>query len=392
MVSLFIFKVFGLGMFALAVLVFEVNAQSLQCSDTQKCPESAPCCSEYGFCGSGAFCLGGCNPLQSFNATSCAPNPICISNQYTFGDQNRLVDTASFNGDPATADWTTGGQPLYQNGNIILTLAKGSGGTKISTTRYVYYGKMTARLRTSRGAGVVSSFITMSNVKDEIDWEWVGKNTLQGQSNFFYRGTLDYTHSAVHSITNDSWGNWHDYTIDWTQDSITWLIDGTPVRTQNRSNGQFPSTPSRLQLGIWDAGATGASGTITWAGGVIDWANNPDVLAAGYLYVQVQSVTILCYGQEGAGGNLKGTAQVNPQLTSYVYSDNATVSLSSTNTSVKLSTPQSEGLPSGSGDPNANVVFYGAYVPPGPNTASKAVNESWAAVLLCSIVALLLVI
>jgi beta-glucanase (GH16 family) len=35
------------------------------------------------------------------------------------------------------------------------------------------YGQVTARLKTSKWAGVVTAFITMSDVKDEVDWEWV---------------------------------------------------------------------------------------------------------------------------------------------------------------------------------------------------------------------------
>jgi beta-glucanase (GH16 family) len=35
------------------------------------------------------------------------------------------------------------------------------------------YGTVTARMKTGKWAGVVTAFITMSDVKDEIDWESV---------------------------------------------------------------------------------------------------------------------------------------------------------------------------------------------------------------------------
>ena len=34
----------------------------------------------------------------------------------------------------------------------------------------------------------MTAFITMSDIKDEIDWEFPGNQTDQGQSNFFWQG------------------------------------------------------------------------------------------------------------------------------------------------------------------------------------------------------------
>ena len=45
-------------------------------------------------------------------------------------------------------------------------------------------------MKTGRWGGVVTAFITMSDVKDEIDWEFPGANTTAGQSNFFYQGII----------------------------------------------------------------------------------------------------------------------------------------------------------------------------------------------------------
>jgi beta-glucanase (GH16 family) len=41
-------------------------------------------------------------------------------------------------------------------------------------------------VKTGRWAGVVTAFITMSNIKDEIDWEFPGANT----TNFFWQGNI----------------------------------------------------------------------------------------------------------------------------------------------------------------------------------------------------------
>jgi hypothetical protein len=44
---------------------------------------------------------------------------------------------------------------------------------------------------TSKWAGVVSAAITMSDVKDEIDWEWTGTTTSEAQTNIWFLGIAD---------------------------------------------------------------------------------------------------------------------------------------------------------------------------------------------------------
>lgn len=73
---------------------------------------------------------------------------------------------------------------------MALLLTEAAGGTKVSSTRYVHYGTITTRLKTGRWGGVVTAFITMSNIKDEIDWEFPGAKTTQGQTNFFWEGII----------------------------------------------------------------------------------------------------------------------------------------------------------------------------------------------------------
>jgi Glycosyl hydrolases family 16 len=37
---------------------------------------------------------------------------------------------------------------------------------------------------------VVTAFIAMSGIKDEIDWEFPGANTTTGQTDFFWQGNI----------------------------------------------------------------------------------------------------------------------------------------------------------------------------------------------------------
>ena len=36
----------------------------------------------------------------------------------------------------------------------------------------------------------MTAFITMSDIKDEIDWEFPGNQTTEGQSNYFWQGVV----------------------------------------------------------------------------------------------------------------------------------------------------------------------------------------------------------
>jgi beta-glucanase (GH16 family) len=206
-------------------------------------------------------------------------------------------------------------------GELALLLTQGNGGTRLSSTRYVHYGTITARLKTGRWAGVVTAFITMSDIKDEIDWEFPGDQTTQAQTNYFWQGYIPPT-TAGETSQNlaDTYSNYHDYTIDWQPTALTFLIDGKAVRTVQKSdtvvNGvsRYPTTPSRIQLSLWPAGINGsAPGTVQWAGGMINW-HDPDYIAAGHFYALVSSVTVKCADPQPAG----------PNMTSYVYGSNIT--------------------------------------------------------------------
>lgn len=67
-------------------------------------------------------------------------------------------------------------------------MAQGTVGTLVSSTHYVWYGKIDTTMTTSQGAGVVTAFILMSDSKDEIDFEFVGVDLQHAQSNYYAQG------------------------------------------------------------------------------------------------------------------------------------------------------------------------------------------------------------
>lgn len=248
-----------------------------------------------------------------------------------------LSDTASnsqFLGDASTTNWVTEGVPVvYQNDSILLTMAEGTPGTLLSSTHFVWYGKVSATLKTSAGPGVVTAFILQSNVRDEIDFEFVGTDLQHVQSNFYWQGALNYTNSAnlTAATTNTET---HVYTINWTPDMIQWEVDNVVLRTlyakdtYNASSGvyQFPQTPSRIMLSLWPAGNPGnGEGTIAWAGGLIGW--DSPYMVNGYYYAQIMDITVECY-DAASDANVTGTG-------AYTYNNYAGL-----NTSVAITNDQ----------------------------------------------------
>lgn len=294
---------------AIAPLFAAVANAQTTCNVTNPCGADHQCCSDFGFCDD-LYCRGGCAPYKSFTPQSCKPLPVCENKVYTFPDLTRIVNSTKFDGNTSMYDWTIDNPKLelaqhiaVSNGELGLFLTEDNSGSRISTTRYMWYGRATATMKVSKWAGVITSFITMSDVHDEIDWEWPGESGgNEGQSNFFWEGVV-IPQGGKHNMTSDGFSNYHDYTIDWNPDRLNWEIDGKVVRTLRRqdtldkSSGiyKYPSTPSRVQFSIWPAGiASSAPGTVEWAGGMIDW-NNADYKAAGHFYAMIKKVEVACY-------------------------------------------------------------------------------------------------
>lgn len=103
-------------------------------------------------------------------------------------DTSGIVDVSKYLGDPSKADWVAQGIPLTYNGNVILTMPPNSVGTVLASTVYMWYGTVKAKMKTSKDAGVVTAFILLSDVKDEIDYEWVGTELDIAQTNFYFQG------------------------------------------------------------------------------------------------------------------------------------------------------------------------------------------------------------
>ncbi|ELR09348.1 hypothetical protein VC83_02735 [Pseudogymnoascus destructans] len=145
---------------------------------------------------------------------------------------------------------------------------------------YFFFGSVEVVMKASDGRGIVSSFVLESDDLDEVDWEWIGSDTTQVQSNYFGKGDdSTFDRGGFHGVSNPQ-AQFHTYKLDWTAEKLVWSIDGAVVRTllyaDAKAGTRYPQTPMKVKMGSWVAGSsTAPKGTVQWAGGLAEWSNNP---------------------------------------------------------------------------------------------------------------------
>lgn len=216
-----------------------------------------------------------CNPLQG----SCPADPA-------------LGTTSEVSFTSASSDYTeTGNSVSYGSGGAQLTVSASGDNPTLTSQWYIMFGKVDFVFKSAPGTGMVSSAILLSDDLDEIDWELLGADSSQAQSNYFGKGvTGAYGRGGFSSIPS-SQTDYNTYTIDWNAERILWQINGATMRTltYEEAAGQYPQTPMQVKIGAWAGGdPSNAEGTIEWAGGPIDYS-------AGPYSMYVQSVNVQDY-------------------------------------------------------------------------------------------------
>lgn len=211
------------------------------------------------------------------------------------GDAEKMLDSYNFvYSGPADVDTPTG--------DILLTMPPKTTGSLIAGSQSFLYGKAVVRLKTSRSRGVITAIVLISAVGDEVDYECLGSQRDEVQTNYFSKGELDYTKMRRIPLSSDSWANYHNYEIDWNEERIQWIIDGKVVRTLSKHETwneklqifKYPQTPMRLEVALWPGGAAqNHPGTIEWAGGPVDWENSPELVEKGAFTAHVSQIDVV---------------------------------------------------------------------------------------------------
>lgn len=137
-------------------------------------------------------------------------------------------------------------------------------GASIRRQTKTHFGRYEAWIKPAHGKGLVTGFFTYTGPyygtqHDEIDIEFLGKNTHQIHIAWFTDGEL--TNKFI-DLPFDAAKAPHLYAFEWMPHRITWFVDGVQIYSVDARSTQIPQTPSRLFANIWAADPSIAA----WAG------------------------------------------------------------------------------------------------------------------------------
>lgn len=137
-------------------------------------------------------------------------------------------------------------------------------GAELRTSKWYHYGFYSVSMKPSKDSGTASTFFTYTGPYgeydeegnlhpwDEIDIEFLGKDTTKVQFNYYVNGNGG--HEYMYDLGFDASEEFHTYGFLWEEDAITWYVDGKPVyQVTEEAAGEdgLPSTPGRIMLNHW---------------------------------------------------------------------------------------------------------------------------------------------
>jgi hypothetical protein len=207
-----------------------------------------------------------CNPTQK----ECPNDPSMPQN----------FETNFKAGKDAVKGWKqTAGSLAYGVDGAGFVVAQSGDAPTIQSEGFFHFGYVEVKMKAAPGVGIISSIVLQSQDLDEVDWEWIGGAEGKVQMNYFSsKNVTDYGNMIEAPIATTQ-SAMHTYALDWKPESLTWIIDGIPVRTLNAINANggknYPQTPCNVRLGNWAGGDSVNEGTREWAGGKVDYSKAP---------------------------------------------------------------------------------------------------------------------
>uniref|UniRef100_A0ACD5TWJ5 Uncharacterized protein n=1 Tax=Avena sativa TaxID=4498 RepID=A0ACD5TWJ5_AVESA len=162
---------------------------------------------------------------------------------------------------------------LHGDGKRVhISLDERTGSGFASQGAYLHgFFSASIKLPSDHAAGVVVAFY-MSNgdvyekTHDELDFEFLGNvrgKEWRVQTNVYGDGSTAVGREERYGLWFDPTEDFHRYAILWTNRTIRFYIDETPIREVVRSERmglQFPSKPMSLYATIWDGSSWATSG------------------------------------------------------------------------------------------------------------------------------------
>jgi len=182
-----------------------------------------------------------------------------------------------------TVDQTNLKITLDNNNNGSTVASYGCG--EVQSISKQSYGLYEVRMKTAKGSGLNSTFFTYtgSPTHDEIDFEFLDKNTSTVQLNYFVGGVN--TGGVNINLGFDSSADYHNYAFAWLPKQIIWYVDGKIVR-QTASGVKIPSNLSKMYFSLWSG-----SNSVTWVKNWLGAFSYAGPYAAEYAWVNYTPMT-----------------------------------------------------------------------------------------------------
>ena len=251
----------------------------------------------------GSLMLAGCGPQgKTDNLTDEPLNTTTTVADWSEGEAPAVFESDGWtNGSPFNTQWTAN-NVIYDNGVAKLTITDNPNGSEetfteyyggeMRTYQYFGYGDYEVSMKPSNKPGTASTFFTCTgsydtnphtgqpNPWDEIDIEFLGEDTTKVQFNYYVNGVGG--HEYMYDLGFDASEEFHTYGFRWTEDYITWFVDGEPVyRVDATESSPMPSTAGRVLMNYW----CGSSAAENWMGKF----ENPDDKGPEYQWVKTSA-------------------------------------------------------------------------------------------------------
>ena len=151
---------------------------------------------------------------------------------------------------------------ISENPNGSVTTNDQYFGGELRSTQFYGYGDYEVRMKASGKMGTASTFFVCTgdydydaegnpNPWDEIDIEFLGgKRPTEVQFNYYVNG--EGGHEYWYDLGFDATKDFHNYGFRWTEDSITWFVDGKPVyKVTADGDTVLPSTEGKILMNYW---------------------------------------------------------------------------------------------------------------------------------------------
>lgn len=242
-------------------------------------------------------CFSGCSFLENFfghtgNGQNGTPEQNIADDRFTAeNDRIAVFSNGGSSAFYASNGWSNGGMfnctwrdyNINFNGgnmNVSVTAENGgyAGGEYRSYGSYSF-GYYSVSMKPAECSGTVSSFFTYTNfpVWDEIDIEFLGKDTTKVQFNYFTNGAGG--HEYLYELGFDASADFHEYGFLWQTDSIIWYVDGKAVY---KATIDIPQHAGKIMVNVWNG-----KGAENWLG-AFDAAKLP--ITAQYKWIGYKAV------------------------------------------------------------------------------------------------------